>query len=89
MAREVYPDKEVTEFSKSQIFMRFFSDTEPEGARLARKFGVNGFPTLIILDSKGNEVDRIEGEMNASDLINALKDIFETARSGEKGKIRI
>jgi thioredoxin-related protein len=86
MTREVYPDKELTEFSKSQIFMRFFSDTEPEGERLARKFGVKGFPTLIILDSKGNEVDRIIGERSAPDLIDELKDIFETARSRGKGK---
>jgi len=88
MTREVYPDKEVTKLSKSQIFVRFFSDTEPEGARLARKFGVKGFPTLIILDSKGNEVDRIVGERSAPDLIDELKDIFESARSGG-GKVVI
>ncbi len=89
MTREVYPDKALTEFSKSQIFVRFFSDVEPEGARLARKYGVKGFPTLLILDSNGNEVDRIVGEISAPDLIDALKDIFETAREGGKGKIAI
>jgi thioredoxin 1 len=88
MTREVYPDKEFTEFSKGQIFMRFFLDTEPEGARLARRFGVKGFPTLIILDSKGNEVDRIVGERSAPDLIDELKDIFEGARDGG-GKVVI
>jgi thioredoxin 1 len=88
MTREVYPDKKFTEFSKAQIFMRFFSDTEPEGSRLARKFGVKGFPTLIILDSKGNEVDRIVGERSAPDLIDELKDIFESAGSGG-GKVAI
>jgi thioredoxin 1 len=90
MTREVYPDKEFTQFSKTQIFMRFFSDTEPEGERLARKFGVKGFPSLIILDSRGNEVDRIVGERSAPDLIDELKDIFESASTGEgKGKVVI
>jgi thioredoxin 1 len=90
MTREVYPDKEFTQFSKTQIFMRFFSDTEPEGERLARKFGVKGFPSLIILDSRGNEVDRIVGERSAPDLIDELKDIFESASTGGgKGKVVI
>ncbi len=53
MTREVYTDKEFIKFSQSQIFMRVFEDTDPEGARLARKFNVDGFPTLIILDSSG------------------------------------
>jgi thioredoxin 1 len=89
MAREVYPDKKFTEFSKTQIFMRFFSDTDPEGARLARKFGVRGFPTLIILDSKGHVVDRIMGERTAPDLIDELQDIFESASTGGKDKVVI
>jgi hypothetical protein len=86
MTREVYPDKKFIEFSKTQIFMRFFSDTDPEGERLARKFGVRGFPTLIILDSKGHVVDRIMGERTAPDLIDELKEIFENAdtRGSEK-----
>ena len=84
MTREVYPDKEVTEFSKTQIFMRFFSDKEPEGEQLARKFHVNGFPTLVVLDSRGEEVDRIVGERSAPDLIDALKSIIESAKPGGK-----
>jgi thioredoxin 1 len=87
MTREVYPDKQVTEFSKSQIFVRFFLDTEPEGERLARKFRVNGFPTLIVLNPEGNEVDRLVGEMSAPDLIKALKSIFASAKTG--GKVSI
>ena len=53
--------------------MRVFEDTQPEGERLARKYNVPGFPTLIILDSRGQEVDRIEGAMRAKDLIKELQ----------------
>ena len=81
MTREVYPDKKFIEFSRSQVFMRVFEDTEAEGARMARKFRVRGFPTIIILDSKGQEVDRILGAMSAPDLIEELKLIFESAKS--------
>lgn len=82
MTREVYTDKEFIKFSRSQIFMRVFEDTDPEGERLARRFKVRGFPTLIILDSKGREVDRILGAMSAQDLIEELKLIFESAKDG-------
>jgi thioredoxin 1 len=84
MTREVYTDKELIEFSKSHVFMRVFEDTEAEGARLARKFGIDGFPTLIILDSDGQEVDRIEGALSAPDLIDALKEIIKSAKSSTR-----
>jgi thioredoxin-related protein len=82
MTREVYPDAKFIEFSRSQVFMRVFQDTEPEGTRLARKFNIRGFPTLIILDPAGNEIDRIMGAMSAEDLIEELKLIFESANDG-------
>jgi thioredoxin-related protein len=81
MTREVYPDKGFIEFSRSQVFVRVFEDTQPEGARLARKYDVLGFPTLIILDSRGQEVDRIEGALRAKPLIEELQLIFKSAKS--------
>ncbi len=85
MTREVYTDKGFIEFSRSQIFVRVFQDTEPQGDRLARKYRVDGFPTLIILDPSGHEVDRILGFRPAPELIKELKDIF----SGDDGRITI
>jgi thioredoxin-related protein len=82
MTREVYPNSRFIEFSRSQVFMRVFQDTDPEGSRLARKFGIQGFPTLIILDSSGHEIDRIMGAMSAEDLIEELKLIFDNAEDG-------
>jgi thioredoxin-related protein len=81
MTREVYQDREFSKFSRSQVFMRVFQDTDPEGARLARKFRIDGFPTLIILDSSGQEVDRIVGALSARDLMEDLESIFHAAKS--------
>jgi hypothetical protein len=79
MTREVYTDPEFANFSRSQIFIRVFQDTEPQGARLARKYRIPGFPTLLILDSSGREIDRIVGFRSTPDLIEELKEIFEGA----------
>jgi thiol:disulfide interchange protein len=83
MTREVYSNKRFIEFSRKQVFMRVFTDTDPQGGRLARKFDVGGFPVLIVLDSSGQEVDRIIGFRSASDLIEELESIFDSA--SEKG----
>jgi thioredoxin-related protein len=80
MTREVYPDTEFIKFSRSQIFMRVMQDTDPLGERLARKYRIDGVPTLIILDSAGKEVDRIQGFMSAPELIEELQLIFEAAK---------
>ena len=60
--------------------MRVFQDKEPEGARLARKFRIEGVPTIIVLDSEGKEAGRILGAMDVKEYILELKRIFESAK---------
>lgn len=43
--------------------------------QLASKYKVMGTPTCVFLDSKGNEVQRIEGYVNASEFLNSIKEI--------------
>jgi thiol-disulfide isomerase/thioredoxin len=40
MARDVYPNQEFIQFSKSQVFMLVDAETDVEGVRVARKFDV-------------------------------------------------
>lgn len=82
MTREVYTDKEFIRFSRSYVFVRVMEDTDSEGARLARRFRIEGTPTLVILNSRGREVGRILGGGDALDLIDELKGIIESARPG-------
>jgi thioredoxin-related protein len=86
MTREVYTDRKLIEFSRKQVFIRLFTDTDPQGEGLARRFNVRGFPTIIILDSSGREVDRIMGFRSAPALMEELQDIFDGA-SGERLRI--
>jgi hypothetical protein len=75
MTREVYTDREFIRFSDKYVFIRLFQDTDPQGARLALRYRVDGFPTLIILNSYGREVDRILGFRSAPDLIEEIQSI--------------
>ncbi len=78
MAREVYPDREFIKFSQSYVLVRVFQDTDPQGNRLARRYGIDGFPTLILLDSSGREVDRILGFRSAEELMEDIKSAFRS-----------
>jgi thioredoxin-related protein len=63
-------DKEV--FSKAETaqvmkgFVNVHVDAEKgEGVELAKRFNVRGFPTLLIVDASGDEIDRVVGYMPA------------------------
>jgi len=77
MTREVYPDKEFIRFSQNYVFVRVFQDTDPQGNRIARRFRVEGFPTLLLLDSSGREVDRLLGFRSADELMEDIKSAFK------------
>ena len=47
-----------------------------EGKALTEKYGVRGFPTLLLVDPKGEEVDRIVGYRPPDKFIAALKPIL-------------
>jgi len=79
MAREVYTDKEFIDFSRKFVFMRVLTDKDPKGAELQRRYRVSGTPTLLILDSKGMEIDRIAGALPARSLIEELELILRFA----------
>lgn len=61
MAREVYPDPEFVEYSRNQVFVRLFADTDAEGTQLSRRFSVRAFPTIVVLDAQAHEVGRLVG----------------------------
>ena len=77
MAREVYPNKEFIDFSRAHVFMRLFLDTDAEGRRLGRRFNVRGFPTIVVLNVKGEEVGRLVGARGTRKLIRDLEEIFD------------
>jgi thioredoxin-related protein len=87
MAREVYTDEEFIKFSTKFVFMRVFSDVDRDGAQLKEKYQVQGVPTLLILDSRGKEVDRLLGFRTAEVLIEDLEFIFEHA--SKRGRFRL
>ncbi len=75
MAREVYPAQEFVDYSRNHVFIRLFADTDPQGEQLSRKFGIEGFPTILVLNPQGKELGRVVGFRPSSRLIQELRDI--------------
>ena len=49
-----------------------YDESHQIGGKVAKRFGVSAFPTLLVLDAEGNEVDEMIGGILADDLVKEL-----------------
>lgn len=49
---------------------------EADGKRLARQYGVIGTPTILLLDSQGNQVSTLQGLLPSSVVEQAVEDLL-------------
>ncbi|MGQ1785540.1 MULTISPECIES: thioredoxin family protein [unclassified Saccharicrinis] len=69
LAKNIFTQKEVGDFYNKE-FVNVKMDCEKgEGPALAKKYGVNSYPTLLFIDGNGNAVHKLVGGMPAEDLI--------------------
>lgn len=89
MEREVFNQKEVSEFYNSR-FVSFKINIEDEGVgtALAKKYGISSFPTYVFLDETAKPVHQSLGWKPAEKFIMDAKNAFnpETAFFSLKGK---
>jgi len=75
MDKEVFTDKGVAE-TCNDGFLVFRVDAEKgEGPDLAKKYGVDGFPTFVFVDAAGEELDRHVGYAPKEKFLPVLADI--------------
>ena len=84
MTREVYPDQEFVDYSRSHVFVRLFADTDPQGEQLANRFGIRGFPTILVLNPQGKELGRVVGFRPSGRLIQELQEITQRAPAANR-----
>ncbi|MCR8669017.1 thioredoxin family protein [Aestuariibaculum sp. M13] len=83
MDDKVFPDSKVVEVLNTS-FIAFKSDIFKEdiGKKIARKYGVTGFPSFIVLDANGNTIEVTSGYHGVEELVAVL----ELAKSNESKK---
>lgn len=72
---KVYTNSDVADFANAKQINWKIDAEKGEGVDLAKKFNVSGYPTVIFVDTDGEEIDRIIGYLPAKDFLVAMKDI--------------
>jgi len=75
---EVYPDPAVRRQLDRAVFLRL--DAEREGADAARRYRVDGFPTIVFIDPEGREIGRIRGFYPAPQFAERARLILDSWR---------
>ncbi len=84
LAEHVFTDPQFIEFSKGHIFVQIQADRSRRDEWLADGFDVRVYPTMLVLDSQGKEIDRLRGSPGAEALMKYLQMIFDTPLSVEQ-----
>ena len=94
--KKVFTDKKVIDLSEKIVNLKLNAEDRGPGQMLARKYGVGSYPTILFINSKGEEVDRIGGFLPAPRFalelqrIIAGKDTFLSLKQGhEKGSLSL
>ncbi len=72
--KKVYTVDEVADFANTNQVNWKIDAEKGEGIELAKKFGVSGYPTVLYVNSDGEEIDRIVGYFPAKEFLPLMKD---------------
>jgi thioredoxin 1 len=73
MKKNVYTDAAVAQAMNAGYIPLALDGEKSEGAELVSTLGINGFPTLLILDAQGSVLKKNTGYLDAEQLIAFLK----------------
>lgn len=81
MAKDIFTLDTVANYYNSTFINYKFDMEKGEGIEFAKKYQVNCYPNLFILDSKGNIVHRTAGYMSGSEFIAFAKNSFNSDKN--------
>lgn len=71
--QDVYPQATVVQAAAQFVPVKLDAEKDKDGAALAKKFKVTGFPTILFVDGSGAIIDRVVGYQPAADFVTSLK----------------
>ncbi len=69
--RDVFGDVRVAEASRALVAVRI--NAEKEGEKVAQHYDVQGYPTVLFVDGSGSVVKRIDGYVDAAEMLQTLR----------------
>lgn len=65
---DTYPSAEVVKASDKFVSIKLDAEKDSDGVRLAKKFGITGYPTILFLDSKENLQYKVVGYLGPKEF---------------------
>lgn len=81
MANVVFPMEHVGTFFNTNFVNIKIDMEKEEGLELDKKYDIRAYPTFLILDSDGNEINRVVGGGGADDFIDRVKKAMDPKNS--------
>ncbi len=71
---KVYAKKEISDFANANQINYKIDAEKGEGIDFAKKYKIEGYPSILFLDGDGNEIDRVYGYVPAKDFLEMMTD---------------
>ncbi len=71
--KQVYPDPKINELAKKFIFLKV--DCEKDTAT-AKKYSINSYPTIYILDPHGKVIEQVNGYRDKDEFLALMKGVL-------------
>ena len=94
LKKEVFSKKEFKEFAEKELVLLLVdfprnkeqsAEVKKQNKRLAQKYGIRGFPTILLLDSDGKVIERTGYKRGGAEkYVEHLKDLLKSYEPSEK-----
>ena len=75
--KNTYSHKEVMDMAKKMVSVKVNPETSKEGAEIAQKYGVQGFPTILFINADGLILENVGGYVEGEKFVPYMKNAIE------------
>ncbi|WP_416487538.1 thioredoxin fold domain-containing protein [Brachyspira hyodysenteriae] len=75
--KNTYTHKEVIDTAKKMVSIKLNPETSEEGAEIAQRYGVNGFPTILFISADGFILENVGGYVEGENFVPYMKNAIE------------
>ena len=79
MDQVIYSDPLVVGLSRQEVFLKLDAEDGGQGQQFARRMGVRGYPTTVVIDGNGRKLKEVAGFIKTP---RQFVDFVESARAG-------
>lgn len=75
--KNTYANKEVIEAAKKMVSVKLNPETSEEGEEIAKKYGVQGYPTILFINADGFILENVGGYVEGEKFVPYMKNAIE------------